>query len=158
MEYGYEIKTTPSIDGIIKQEINLKLNDSIQKIFEMSINTRERQVEEALIKLGWTSPEVGAINFRSRGIGLDSGKCFKSGCEETGVLHNIAAFVDSEGDGRKVVRMFEQGAYLDYRKTEPDWIQVKIHACGEHLSALEELNNASLVSNEITLELVKRFK
>lgn len=83
--------------------------------------------------------------FSSRGVGLDSiKKCFVCGCgrdEAFGCMPNIAAFVDSKEDGEEIVKLFpEDSARLDYRPSEPKWIQVKIGACEKHKPALEELH------------------
>ncbi len=47
-------------------------------------------------------------------------------------MANIAAFVTSKEEGEEVVRWFGDGAYLDFRPSEPNWIQVKIGACEKH--------------------------
>ena len=53
--------------------------------------------------------------------------------------HNIAAFVQTKTAGERVIRMFPQGARLDYRPHEPDRVQVKIGACEAHLQNLHQL-------------------
>lgn len=65
------------------------------------------------------------------------------------MLHNIAAYVKTKEDGEEIVSWFKSGAWLDYRKKEPDYIQVKIGACDEHLENLKVLNDATLEYNII---------
>lgn len=55
------------------------------------------------------------------------------------MLNNIAAFVQCKEAGERVVAMFPQGAWLDYRDYEPDRVQVKIGACDKHLPNLQKL-------------------
>ncbi len=90
-------------------------------------------------------PEGGGEFFRSRGIGYDSCTCFVCGTnvrdeQEHSMLNNIAAFVQCREAGVRVVAMFPQGARLDYRDFEPDYVQVKVGACDEHLPNLERLD------------------
>ena len=89
--------------------------------------------------------------FRIRGIGLD---VTESGCFICGAgnlqphsnryryLPNISAFVDSKEDGETIVSWFKRGAYLEFRSSEPDWLQVKIGACKQHKDNLEKLSEA----------------
>lgn len=81
------------------------------------------------------------IPFRSRGIGLDVCPCcFVCGVKGNNYLNNIAAFVNSKQDGELVVEWFNQRARLDFRESEPNWIQVKVGACDAHLPNLEALS------------------
>jgi hypothetical protein len=106
-------------------------------------------------------PVEGGEFFRSRGIGLDSCLCFVCGTNDrTGegveghtMLHNIAAFVACRESGERVVAMFQQGAKLDYREYEPDYVQVKIGACDKHLLALQFLH-AECGDGRITAERI----
>jgi len=80
------------------------------------------------------------IPFRPRGIGRDVCPCcFVCGVNENSALHNIAAFVNSKQDGELIVEWFNQRARLDFRESEPNWIQVKVGACDAHLPNLEAL-------------------
>ena len=90
-------------------------------------------------------PEGGGEFFQSRGIGYDSCTCFVCGTNDRdgkghSMLNNIAAFVQCREAGIRVVAMFLQGARLDYRDFEPDYVQVKVGACDEHLPNLKRLN------------------
>lgn len=85
-------------------------------------------------------PDSEGDLFRSRGIGLDwTPGCFICGGKKR-LLNNIAAFVQNKEAGKRVVGMFSQGAWLDYRDFEPDRVQVKIGACNTHLPNLEKLH------------------
>lgn len=87
-----------------------------------------------------TAPDGGGEFFRSRGIGTDvTPGCFVCGGNK-GAYNNIAAFVQCKEAGERVVAMFPQGAWLDYRESEPDRVQVKIGACDAHLPNLGKLH------------------
>ncbi len=106
------------------------------------------------------SPEVRAFppgtseRFGVRGIGLDSGFTdFVDGSgSPTDLLPNIAAFVDSEESGKRIVQMFGYGrARLDAR---PGRLQVKMGAKEAHAENLELLSllvyeNGSRITPEI---------
>ncbi|MCF7910828.1 hypothetical protein K9L16_04105 [Candidatus Pacearchaeota archaeon] len=81
-----------------------------------------------------------SISFRSCGIGIDNCSCFICGDGNERMMNNILAFVKSKSDGEEAISWFDKGAYLDYRSHEPNWVQVKIGACEQHLPALEKLN------------------
>ncbi len=86
-------------------------------------------------------PESGGEFFRSRGFGLDfTPGCFICGGAE-GMHHNISAFVRCREAGERIVSMFASGAFLDFRKHEPDYVQVKVGACKDHKHRLEELHS-----------------
>ena len=92
-------------------------------------------------EIKWEDKKSGeSISFNPRGIGLDNCPwCFVCG-GEGGMMSNISAFVRSKEDGGKIVSWFNDGAWLDYRVNEPEWIQVKIGACRKHLPNLEKLS------------------
>lgn len=52
---------------------------------------------------------------------------------------NLVAFVESKAAGERVAAMFKRGARVDYRPSEPHWVQIKIGACDVHVSHLEVL-------------------
>jgi hypothetical protein len=85
------------------------------------------------------------LSFRPRGIGLDVCPCcFVCGVAERKIngntcLNNIAAFVKCKGDGEAIVEWFGQRARVDFRESEPSWIQVKVGACDAHLDNLKAL-------------------
>lgn len=90
-------------------------------------------------------PDSEGEFFRSRGVGLDNCTCFVCGTHDRDgkghtMLNNIAAFVQGKEAGERVVAMFSQGAWLDYRDFEPDRVQVKIGACDSHLVNLQKLD------------------
>jgi hypothetical protein len=76
----------------------------------------------------------------SRGVGADfTPGCFVCGGDHT-IHANISMFVESKEDGEAIVALFKTGARLDYRDFEPEWIQVKVGACNQHLDNLKLLN------------------
>jgi hypothetical protein len=76
------------------------------------------------------------------------------------LLDNIAVFVDSKEDGEYIVaEMFDnKGARVDFREQEPEWIQVKIGACPEHLENLKKLNGLTSESGTITKKMVDQAR
>ena len=80
------------------------------------------------------------INFR--GVGKDMvKKCFVCGCDTPNFTHNISGFTSSKEVGEAIVKCFlPDSARVDFRENEPDWIQVKIGTCNEHVNSLFELH------------------
>ena len=76
------------------------------------------------------------------------------------MIDNISGFVYSKESGERIVDgMFNNvGAWLDYREREPNWIQVKIGACPEHLENLKKLNELTIESGTITKEMVDQAR
>jgi len=96
--------------------------------------------------------------FSSRGVGMDwTPGCFVCGGGE-GMRSNIAAFVGHKNAGERVVALFKQGARLDFRPSEPTWIQVKIGACEAHHPNLEALHNLTYEKGIITAATVQKAK
>lgn len=70
-----------------------------------------------------------SVEWRPRGVGhgTGSGTCLVSKKKlATHIGHDCSGFVRSKADGERVVRLFKGHAYLDYRPSEPNWIQVKV--------------------------------
>ena len=100
----------------------------------------------------------GGIRVKSRGIGLDRiDKCFSCGSDTSGgFTPNISMFVDNKADGEKIISMFsDHSARLDYRPTEPDWIQVKVGACKECVDDLHLLDDLITKTPTITQENIE---
>jgi hypothetical protein len=104
-----------------------------------------------------------SYRFASRGIGLDSGmSCFVCDCkfrdDKNGspLLNNIAGMVKSKEEGEIIASWFGGNARLDYRPTEPYWIQVKIGACDDHIENLRALDKITLVHNVIRQRDIER--
>lgn len=86
-------------------------------------------------------PEDGGDFFSSRGVGMDrTPGCFVCGGGES-MRANISGYVLCKESGERVVAMFDQGARLDWREYEPDYVQVKIGACNQHKSNLQRLHD-----------------
>jgi hypothetical protein len=80
-----------------------------------------------------------ALEWSVRGVGNDNCPgCFVCGGEKS-LYNNISAYVSSKELGEKIVQFFEKGAWLDYRKYEPNYLQVKVGACAKHLFNLQYL-------------------
>jgi len=70
--------------------------------------------------------------------------------------NNIAAFVQCKDAGQRVVDMFKHGAWLDYRVSEPDRVQVKVGACDKHKKNLQKLDElTSSADGVITSEMIE---
>jgi len=104
-------------------------------------------------------PEGGGEFFSSRGVGMDyTPGCFVCGGQD-GMNSNISAFVQCREAGERVVALFNgKGARLDYRKSEPDYIQVKVGACKEHVTNLQRLHDLtrSVEERVITAEIIAK--
>lgn len=85
-------------------------------------------------------PETGGEYFTPRGVGYD-----------------LAGFVKSKEAGERIVAMFHLAlsrppkTYLDYRPSEPKWIQVKVQ---KEDADLEALNSMTKVDGIITQEII----
>lgn len=102
-------------------------------------------------------PDNGEF-FRSRGIGLDSCTCFVCGNNEEPrrMMNNICAYVSCKDAGERAVALFEKGARLDYREWEPDYVQVKIGACEDHLLNLKILDSLIDADDIITKDIISK--
>ena len=87
--------------------------------------------------LGEISLRKGGIKFSSRGFGKEWVSCFI--CKKGKLNDNVSGFVKSKSDGEKIKKMFKKHISLDYRPSEPNYIQVKIGACEKHLEKLRKL-------------------
>lgn len=96
-----------------------------------------------------------SVSFQARGIGLDDcPRCFVCGAGG-GLMRNVAAFVRSKEDGEKIVTWFSGAARLDFRPSEPNWIQVKVGVCSAHHAELSDLcskTNAQRVIRELDIK------
>lgn len=89
-------------------------------------------------------PAGGGEYFASRGLGRDTTPgCFVCGGERR-LYHNIAGFAQCQESGERVVQMFQTGAFMDYRESEPDRIQVKVGACDGHCPNLQKLHGLTM--------------
>lgn len=98
-----------------------------------------------------SSPEVGEY-FDSRSVRMEPGiDCFCCGGNKT-LQHNISGYVKCKASGERVVDMFAQGAYLDFRPYDPNYVQVKIGACENHLDNLKHLDEVITKCNGMITE------
>lgn len=105
-----------------------------------------------------TRPENGGEFFRARGIGKDwTPGCFVCGGEKK-VYNNLAGFVNTKEAGERAMLLFDKGARVDYREHDPDYVQVKIGACNNHLENLEKLLELTTENGTITEEMVALSK
>lgn len=89
------------------------------------------------------------VSWKVRGIGNDvTPGCFCCLDESERLYQNISAFVQTKEDGAMIVAAIGQGARLDYREREPNWIQVKVGACTEHFDFLTHLSHQWFVGRE----------
>jgi len=103
------------------------------------------------------------FSYSPRGIGanwIPCGVCGEGGgvgpCQP-----DMAAFVKGLEGGICVVGLLDSaglhpdGFVLDYRPSEPDWVQVKIGACEKHISFLQSLCKATAEKRRITPNIIK---
>lgn len=118
--------------------------------------TTEKEREN--IRLAPERSQKEHIQARTRGIGMDYCECFMCNNGEKKLMNNIAMFVNSKQEGQAVVDRFEYGAHLDYRESEPHWIQVKVGACDDHLHLLERLNEEISKHETVSKQMVKEIR
>lgn len=101
--------------------------------------------------------------FHPRGIGLNWLPCCICGPSSGRALKSdMSSFVADRESGLRVAAMFEDAGmfgWLDYRPSEPQWVQFKLGACARHLAVLERL--ANLVSKNgsiLTPEIIAAAK
>jgi hypothetical protein len=111
--------------------------------------------EEARSSLG----DGDAIKWGVRRIGSDYKlTCFVSGAS-LDLMPNVSGFVGSKEEGEKLVAMFGGRARLDFRPSEPNWIQVKVGVIPEHMAALERLYAAVRANgNMITRAMIQESR
>lgn len=90
-------------------------------------------------------PTTVQIAWQSRGVGMDATRpC--GWTQHNPVCANCSGFVRSREDGELLESIFGIGAWLDYRPSEPKWLQLKVYACSDHAVALQELDTMSRVN------------
>ncbi len=100
--------------------------------------------------------EEDGIFWKPRGIGSDYNLIDLASGDTHELVSNISGFVRSQEDGERLVsEVFEGRARLDFRKSEPGWIQVKVGCTDEAvLSRLRALVSGN--GDIITKDIVKR--
>ena len=99
-------------------------------------------------------------NYHPRGLGVNWHPCYI--CNQggrTSVQTDMAAFVDNKEAGERIIAMYDRlglHAVLDYRPTEPNWVQVKVGACKKHTSNLKKLSE--LCSDDYKINPAKIVK
>lgn len=53
---SYQVKTIIHTDDTIEQELYQNIGDRQERIMRWLMNTREEQIRQGLIELGWTPP------------------------------------------------------------------------------------------------------
>jgi hypothetical protein len=64
----------------------------------------------------------------------------------------MSEFVTSRETGTAIVELFKRcgmTAFLDYRPSEPNWVQVKLGACDKHIPVLEAILDATCKNRTI---------
>jgi hypothetical protein len=116
--------------------------------------------------------QVGEERYSPRGLGSNWLPCFICNPPQvniSGLLKtpepdlkmDMAAFVDSKESGERVVDMFRKAglvAKLDFRKFEPNWVQVKVGACEKHEPNLKVLLEETKVRGCIRPAILERVK
>lgn len=71
----------------------------------------------------------------SRGVGGGQGTCLVCGQHTMG--GELSMFVYDKEEGELAVEIIGQGAWLDFRPHEPNWVQIKVNCCPKHIKSLE---------------------
>lgn len=91
-----------------------------------------------IAEANWDRPEF----WRARGIGSNGGwKSLVTG-EHVEFGPDVAGFVGSRESGERLVEHLEGRAKLDFRPSEPNWVQVKLIVEEEHKPVLQRLCDA----------------
>lgn len=110
-----------------------------------------------------------AEKFKPRGIGQSWINCFvcadsdPAPVEQDDVFKlplraDMAAFVEDKKSGERTVAMFAlegANATLDFRPSEPHWVQVKVGACEEHEDNLRNLYDLTAEELRITPGIIR---
>lgn len=81
--------------------------------------------------------------WQARGVGSEYNLvCLVTG-KTADLMPNVSGFVQGREAGARVVALFNGRARLDFRKHEPDWVQVKVGCLPEHEEVLHRLCAAS---------------
>ena len=105
--------------------------------------------------------EKDSLFYNPRGIGSNWIPCFICGKEnEDGRCQSdMAAYVRGKEQGEKVVALFAScglSAKLDFRPSEPDYVQVKVGACQEHEPNLNFLLFLTSPRKKISMAILLR--
>lgn len=80
-----------------------------------------------------------------------------------GIGYDLSGFVKSKEAGERIVAMFEKAlgkkpeTWLDYRESEPNWIQVKVQDSEADLEKLYELTKETgIITYDIILSVIKK--
>jgi len=95
-------------------------------------------------------------HMEARGLGSGSGSCLVCG-HAVGNGTNFASFVSSKEIGEAIVNLFDTigvNCYLDFRPSEPGWIQIKIVGCRDHTDEVVKLFNKVNAKNFIDAEMI----
>ncbi len=116
--------------------------DCVEGLITCGINYLHGTMEETMkIEIRRDDKTFGpSLPFSSRGTGTEWGiPCLVCGKDpEHGT--NLSAYVDSKEDGETIVKWFNGLAKLDFRPSEPNYVQVKLGACDAHVDALKKIN------------------
>lgn len=96
--------------------------------------------------------------YGTRGLGLNWHECFVCQHKSDGAQADMAAFVADREAGERVVAMFKEAgatAHLDYRPSEPQWVQVKIGACKAHEANLKLLQATCGIDQRVTVARIR---
>jgi len=128
--------------GVFKEQL-----DNVRGLLTCGISTLYNIMQEASrFEIKCIDEKRGPhLRFAPRGIGLDANLyCFVCNARQRSpqavndYLHNIAAYVNSEADGRQVAEWFNGTSHLDLRRA-PERIQFKVGTCSLHKPSLDFL-------------------
>lgn len=139
-EYPRHKSDIEPMDGLLTTAIKTLYHD-LEKITEYEIEQDDKQHGRSL-------------PFHSSGIVLDHCHgCFVCGGEAK-IMNNISAFVDTKKNGYEIVSWFKHGAFFSFRTQEPNWIQVTVGSCDNHLDNLKNLHKSVCVHAVIRQSMI----
>lgn len=111
-----------------------------------------------------TQSAPSSVEFMSRGVGQGWAPCFVCAASPTarpggGCHAELAAFVPTRAAGQAALDLFTAlgcVATLDYRPAEPNWVQVKLGACDDHLPSLWLLHERLTRTPALDAALIER--
>lgn len=88
------------------------------------------------------------IEWHMRGIGRAGGISIMSG-KQIDLGYDLAGYVKTREDGELIVDLFQGLVKLDYRPSEPNWIQVKVIVDNENqIYILDELITVVMINGD----------
>lgn len=137
--------------GYLKASLSLSTEEAIAEQDRIGLWVTE------LMNSGVIPEALDPVDWNPRGIGRNSGiPDLITGVVSPDVAADCSGFVGSKAEGEQAVKIFGGNAYLDYRPSEPRWVQVKVSAAEPVLDKLIQL--VRLNGGSLTTDIVAQVK